>query len=84
MYQNFVKRGNNYSTLHRDHVKQVSYRWLENCEWSLRHNISTTGRLQHIPLLISIVGGIKTTAMYLHGVFEPVVQFLGSLSNMYL
>ena len=45
------------STLHRDHVKQVSFRLLENRGRSLSYNSLPTDELSD-RLLISIVGGI--------------------------
>ena len=58
------------STLHRDHVKLVSFRLLENGGRSLSHNILPTDELSD-RLLISIVGGI----------IKKMEDFVYSLNN---
>ena len=67
LWQGLMKFMSCTSTHYKDHVKQVSFRWLENC---LSHNISPTDqqflpdRLHVLtpehppPTIISLVGGI--------------------------
>ena len=54
------------STLLMDYVEHVSFRWLENCGRSLRHNISPSDRLMTLdpPTLISLAGSVKTFWIY--------------------